>query len=147
MEDYLTTNVTVSKDRFCHFIYSCATRSLLSLSASVNMNNSTAITDRRLTQRHSLRIPLQLRIWGTNDPKRCAESVDFSGRGALLETELPLQVGSAVELHLKLPEALTGQPTTEWRCMGRVVRVVQCLPSTSQLRVGVHFDSLDVSRL
>jgi hypothetical protein len=111
------------------------------------MNNSTAITDRRLTQRHSLRIPLQLRTWGTNDPKRSGESIDFSGRGALLETELTLQVGSAVELHLKLPEELTGQPTTEWRCMGRVVRVVQCVPPKGPLRVGVQFDSLDLSRL
>jgi hypothetical protein len=111
------------------------------------MNNGTVILDRRLTQRHSLRIPLQLRIWGADGPEHRAESINLSGRGALLEIELPLQVGSAVEFRLRLPEEIMGQPTTEWRCRGLVVRIVQCVPSNSQLRVGVHFDSLDVSRL
>ena len=80
----------------------------------MRVNNSITIRDRRLTMRYSLRTPLQIRILGSNDPCHRAESIDFSGRGALLETELPLKVGSAVELHLKLPEELTGQPATEW---------------------------------
>jgi hypothetical protein len=110
------------------------------------MKNSTTIPDRRVTTRHSLRIPLQLRIWGTGGPALRAESVNLSGRGVLLETELPLQVGSTVELHLKLPEEITGQPTTEWRCRGRVVRVVQCFPPSKHLSAGVHFDCVDVTR-
>jgi hypothetical protein len=112
----------------------------------MRMNNTTIIPDRRLTMRYSLRAPLQLRMCGSNDPCHKAESINFSGRGALLETELLLKVGSAVELHLKLTEELTGQPTTEWHCRGCVVRVVQG-PSDRQLRAGVHFESLDVSRL
>jgi hypothetical protein len=111
------------------------------------MNTSTTMPDRRLTQRHTLRVPLQLRIWGTNDPQHSAESIDFSGRGALLDTELPLRVGSAVELHLRLSEELTGQPTITWRCNGYVVRTVEGRSSNGQLRVGVEFESLVVSRL
>jgi hypothetical protein len=111
------------------------------------MNNGTVNLDRRLTQRHSLRIPLELRLWGAEGPEHRAESIDLSGRGVLLETPLPLEVGSTVELRLKLPEEITGQPTTEWRCRGCVVRVVECGVSNNQLRVGLHFESLDVSRL
>jgi hypothetical protein len=111
------------------------------------MDNQTVSPDRRLTERHRLRIPLKLRILGSDDPNHNAESINFSGRGALLETGLLLQVGSIVELHLKLPEELTGQPTTEWRCRGRVVRVAHGLPYHGPLRVGVLFDNLDVSRL
>jgi len=111
------------------------------------MNNGTVNLDRRLEQRHSLRIPLELRIWGAAGPEHRAESIDLSGRGVLLETALPLEVGSTVELRLKLPEEITGQPTTEWRCRGYVVRLVQSGPSNSQARVGLHFESLDVSRL
>jgi PilZ domain len=110
------------------------------------MNNSAAVPDRRSTQRHRLRIPLQLRIWGVDGSEHSAESIDFSARGVLLETELPLWVGATVELQLKLPEEITGQPTTEWRCKGHVVRVVQCIPPSRGLRVGVHFNRLDVSR-
>jgi hypothetical protein len=109
------------------------------------VNNGPVILDRRLTQRHSLRIPLEFRIWGAEGPEHRGKSIDLSGRGVLLETPLPLQVGSKVELRLKLPEEITGQPTTEWRCKGCVVRVEQC--GASNLRVGLHFESLDVSRL
>ena len=111
------------------------------------MNNGTVNLDRRLEQRHSLRIPLELRIWGAAGPEHRAESIDLSGRGVLLETALPLEVGSTVELRLKLPEEITGQPTTEWRCRGCVVRIVRCGPSNSRLRAGLHLESLDVSRL
>lgn len=109
------------------------------------MNNK--ISDRRSTQRHTLRVPLRLRIWGSPDPEHKAESVDFSERGALVETDLRLRVGSVVDLHLKLTEEITSQPTTEWRCRGRVVRIVPEIPLNRPLRVGVHFDWLDGTRL
>jgi PilZ domain len=111
------------------------------------MNISIAIPDRRLTHRHTLRIPLQLRIGGADGPMHGAESIDLSARGALLETDVTLWIGAAVELRLKLPEEITGQPTTEWRCRGRIVRVVQYIPSNTRSSVAVRFESLDVSRL
>jgi len=107
------------------------------------MNKTTP--DRRSTERYSLRIPLHLRIWGSSDPERIAESVDLSGRGVLLETDYPLRVGSVVDLQLKLPEEITAQPTTEWRCRGHVVRVVAHATLNGSLRAGVHFDRLNVS--
>jgi len=111
------------------------------------MNTSIAIPDRRLTERHTLRIPLRLRIGAADGRMHRAESIDLSGRGALLETELLLPVGSTVELQLRLPEEITGQPTTEWRCKGQVVRVGPRLAANGRSRVGVRFESLDVSRL
>jgi hypothetical protein len=54
-----------------------------------------------------------------------------------------------IDLRLEIPEEITGQATTEWRCKGRVVRITR-VPSLNGLngavRVGVHFDSLDVTR-
>lgn len=105
------------------------------------------IPDRRSTERHSLRIPLHLRISGSYGPEQKAESLDLSGRGALLETDYPLLVGSVVDLQIKLPEEITGQPTTEWRCRGHVVRVVLHGTLNGHLRAGVYFDQLDVSRV
>lgn len=142
----MTTNLTASKDKPRQFAYLGLSRSLLGL-ISVIMNNSVAIPDRRSTPRYTLRIPLQLRVWGDDGPKHGVESIDLSGRGALLETDLPLRIGAAVELRLKLPEEITGQPTTEWRCRGRVVRVAQGILSNSQPRVGVCFENLEVARL
>lgn len=109
--------------------------------------SSATLPDRRSTCRHSLRVTPRLRIWGSLDPEQRAESVDLSARGALLETDLPLRVGTNVELHLKLLEESTGEPTTDWRCKGRVVRIVPEIPPNCPSRVGVQFDWLDVSLL
>jgi hypothetical protein len=45
-----------------------------------------------------------------------------------------------VELHLTMPEEITGKPTTVWRCTGSVIWVEPpCLPS-SAAAVGIQFD-------
>lgn len=110
------------------------------------MINKDNVADRRRSCRHSLRIPLHLQIWGISGPTGIGKSVDISEDGALLETDLPLRVGSLLDLRIKLPEEITGQQTTEWRCKGRVVRIA--LPSSVgyPVKVGVHFDWLSVSR-
>lgn len=110
------------------------------------------IVDRRQAYRHSLKIPLRLRPWGSSRPQREGESIDISERGALLQTDLPLRIGSMIDLYLKIPEEITGQPTTAWRCKGRVVRIARFPLLNGQnghncrVRVGVYFDSLDVMR-
>jgi len=105
------------------------------------------IADRRRADRHRLKIAVRLRTWGLSSSAGGGESVDISATGALLETELPVQVGSFFDLRLKLPEEITGQPTTEWRCKGRVVRLVSPMSLGYLSRVGVHFDWLDASGL
>jgi hypothetical protein len=63
-----------------------------------------------------------------------------------METDADLAIGAVVELRLKFPEQVTGQPTMEWRCKGRVVRTSSKDRPSGRPRVGLHFDWLDVSR-
>jgi hypothetical protein len=107
--------------------------------------NIDKLPDRR-AYRHSLRMPLRLRIWGSSDPEHRAESINLSQSGVLLETDLRLGVGTEVDLHLKLLEEITGQPTTEWRCRGRVVRILPEVSANGASKVGVHFEWLDAMR-
>ena len=98
------------------------------------------VPERRSSERHALRIPLALRTWGSSGPAQKAESVDLSARGVLMKTDAELAIGAVVELRIKFPEQVTGQPTMEWRCKGRVVRTSpQDLPSGRPM-VGVYFD-------
>src|ERR1700746_1715701 len=101
------------------------------------------IVERRSSCRHSLRIPLRLRVWGSAGPSRDARSVDISEEGALVETDLPVRVGAFLDLLIELPEEITGQPTTEWRFKSRVVRLVLA-PSPGHPLTAVHFDRLHV---
>jgi|SRR5882757_1020718 hypothetical protein len=108
------------------------------------MNNTKS--DHRETRRLRLRIPLHLRVCGSIGPDWAAESVDLSERGVLLKTELSLQVGTEIELHLETADQIIGLPKTDWRCIGRVVHVQQDTSSKGRLVAGVHFSRLQILR-
>lgn len=103
--------------------------------------------DRRLSQRHPLKTALRVRVWKSALPEHRAESIDLSERGIFFITDMPFQQGEAVEVLLKMPQEITGEPTTEWRCTGLVVRVQPVDSPKGKLGVGVRFDCYEVSRL
>ena len=100
--------------------------------------------DRRLFRRHNLRIPLRVRIWKSTAPEQTTESLNLSQHGIYFDTDLPLHEGETVEILLKMPEEITDEPATEWRCTGHVVRVDRVHPSADKLGVGVKFDCYEV---
>lgn len=103
--------------------------------------------DRRSSQRHPLKTALRVRIWKSNLCELRAESVDLLERGIFFVTDTPFRQGEAIEILLKMPEEITGEPTTEWRCTGLVVRVQPVESPKGKLGVGVRFDCYEVSRI
>jgi hypothetical protein len=77
--------------------------------------------DRRLSRRLSIKTPLRVRIWKSTAPEQRAESLCLSRNGVFFATDSPIQEGETVEILLKMPEEITAEPTTEWRCKGHVV--------------------------
>jgi hypothetical protein len=102
--------------------------------------------DRRLTRRLSFKTPMRVRIWKSNEPEHREESLNLSQSGVYFATDSPIREGETVEILLKMPEELTNEPTTEWRCTGHVVRVRRVDSSRGTLGVGVQFDCYEVSR-
>jgi hypothetical protein len=51
-----------------------------------------------------------------------------------------------VEILPKMPEEITGEPTTEWRCTG-LVRVKPLESPKGKHGIGVRFDCYEVSRM
>ena len=88
-------------------------------------------------------VTLRLGVWGSSLPSQEAQSVDISEQGALVETDLSVPLGALLDLRIELPEEITGQPSTEWRCKSRVVHLAS--PVGSAAKVGAHFDWLEVS--
>jgi Tfp pilus assembly protein PilZ len=105
------------------------------------------LPDRRMSQRHDVKTALRVRMWKSPLPEQRAESINLSERGLLFATDIPFQKGEAIEILLKMPEEITGEPTTEWRCTGLVVRVQPVNSPKGKLGVGVRFDCYEVSRL
>ena len=102
--------------------------------------------DRRVSRRLSFKIPLRVRVWKSTAPEKRAESLNLSQHGVYFATDSAIREGETVEILLKMPEDLTAQPTTEWRCTGHVVRVERVDSSHGRMGVGVQFDCYEISR-
>ena len=98
------------------------------------------IDDRRLTRRVPLSMPLRVRIWKSAIPEQRAESVNISERGVYFATGSHFKEGEQLELYLRMPEEIVGRAQTDWRCVGRVVRVQALDASSRALGVAVEFD-------
>jgi hypothetical protein len=105
-----------------------------------------AASDRRASLRYNFKVPLRIHIWKSAIPDERGESENLSERGILFATDSVMPVGTVVEVLLKMPEAITGEPTTEWLCSGHVVRVEPIDSPRGKLGVGVQFHCYQVSR-
>jgi hypothetical protein len=104
------------------------------------------IRDRRLAARQNLRTSLRFRICKSSGPEQLAEIENLSGSGVFFATKSPMSLGAAVDLRLEMPTEISGKETTEWRCTGHVVRVVQPTFPEQNLGVGVAFDFYEICR-
>jgi Tfp pilus assembly protein PilZ len=102
--------------------------------------------DRRFVKRHNIKTALRVRIWKSDVPEKRAESVNLSQRGIFFATDSLYSPGEVVGILLKMPEEVTGEPTTEWRCTGPVVRIETIDSPKGRYGVGVQFYCYDVSR-
>ena len=100
-----------------------------------------AASDRHLSLRLEIRTPLRMRVWKSAAPERRGESVNLSERGILFASDSSLPVGTVVGVLLKVPEEITGEPTTESLCSRHVVRVDPIDSTRGKLGVGVQFKS------
>jgi hypothetical protein len=105
-----------------------------------------ATSDRRVSPRYNFKLPLRVRIWKSAIPEQRTESENLSERGIYFATNSPLRVGTAVQVLLKMPEEITGEPTNEWLCSGHVVHMEPSDSPRGKLGVGVQFDCYEISR-
>lgn len=103
--------------------------------------------DRRRARRHSLKTSVRVRIWKSASPEQRAESLNLSQRGVYFVTDAPPAEGQTIEILLNMPEEITGEPTTEWRCTGHVMHIEPIDPRAGKFGVGVQFDCYEVARL
>src|ERR1700722_7348556 len=102
--------------------------------------------DRRVSTRHAVKTPLKVRLWKSALPEHAGGSVNISGQGMFFVTGLCMGVGRVVGVVLKMPLEITGEPETEWRFTGHVVRVSQVDSEVGTQGVGVQFDCYQVAK-
>jgi Tfp pilus assembly protein PilZ len=104
------------------------------------------VSERRISRRLQLKTPLRVRVWKSGPAERSAESIDLSQKGAFFVTDAPIAIGSAIEILLKMPEEVSGKPSSEWRCSGRVVHLQSVDTPQGKFGVGIEFDYYEILR-
>jgi hypothetical protein len=104
------------------------------------------LSDRRLARRFCLAIPVYFRAWKSQAPAQKVESINVSECGVYFQTDTPPHEGAMIQVRLEMPKEITGRPTDEWRCAGKVVRIDPGRSPQGLLGVSVRFDYYEVAR-
>ena len=101
--------------------------------------------ERRLSPRYKINIPIKVRVWKSDRPESCGETLNVSEGGICFRTHALLGEGETVEVRFDMPEEVVDEPAAEWLCTGQVLKVepVGRLPL---LHVRVRFDCYQVAR-
>jgi hypothetical protein len=102
--------------------------------------------DRRLAERHLLKMQVQLRLRKSNECEQKVDAENVSRRGVFFTTDIPMDKGTMLDLLLEMPEKISGVRSAQWMCMGHVVRVAPSAEMAGAHGVGVEFDFYVVSR-
>ncbi len=80
----------------------------------------------------------------SQSPSQRAETADISKSGMRIICDLPLAIGTPVEIFLRMPEEVMGEPPHEWCCRGRVVRVSEVDSEKATRAIAVKFHYYEV---
>lgn len=59
-------------------------------------------------------------------------------------TDSPFEGGVAVQVVVKMPLEVTGEPSCDWMCIGHVTHARELAPGQSAFGVGVRFDYFEI---
>jgi Tfp pilus assembly protein PilZ len=97
--------------------------------------------ERRIDTRVNIRVPLRFRA--LNNPgstEQTAESENISQRGIFFSTNVPLIIGTPVEVSLRLPQELAGKTASDVKCVARVVHVRPSSAPGGTSGIGLHIE-------
>jgi PilZ domain len=98
-------------------------------------------SERRIDTRVNICVPLRFRV--LNNPgstEQPAQSENISQRGMYFLTNVPLKVGTPVEVSLRMPQELAGKIASDVKCVARVVHVRESSAPGGLSGIGLHIE-------
>jgi hypothetical protein len=98
--------------------------------------------EKRTNPRQLLQIPLRFRNVevASTEPELASETTNISRSGLFMRSPLPLRVGTALSMTLRVPTFLSGSPRIDVQCTGRVVH--ECSLPDGDIGYGIHFEQM-----
>lgn len=81
------------------------------------------LSEKRRARRFPMTLPVALKVEVAEHKETTVQTRDVSSSGVLFEFASPIEVGTALEFVLTLPEEITKGSSVRIKCMGKVVRV------------------------
>jgi Tfp pilus assembly protein PilZ len=98
-------------------------------------------SERRIDTRVNIRVPLRFRA--LNNPgstEQAAESENISQRGLYFLSDVPLKIGTPVEVSLHMPQELAEKVASDVKCVARVVHVRPSSAVGGKSGIGLHIE-------
>src|SRR6266699_2704439 len=97
--------------------------------------------ERRIDTRVNIRVPFRFRVLDNpGSPEQSAESINISQRGLLFATAIPLEVGTRLDVSLKMLRELAGLASNDVHCVARVVHVQPNAFFGGKSGIGLHIE-------
>ena len=107
-----------------------------------------SFSERRVDTRVNIRVPLRFRALNIPDSaEQDAESENISQRGIYFETDVPLKVGTPLEVSLRMPRELSGKSSADVSCVARVVHVHPKPLAGGKAGIGLHIERYETKSL
>jgi Tfp pilus assembly protein PilZ len=98
-------------------------------------------SERRIDTRVNICVPLRFRaLTNPGSTEQIAESENISQRGMFFLTNVPLKIGTPVEVMLRMPQELAGKVPSDVKCVARVVHVRPNSGPGGMLGIGLHIE-------
>ena len=103
-------------------------------------------SDKRRARRFPMTLPVMVRMDEAEDRSKAVQTYNVSSSGVYFEFASPLDVGTALEFVLTLPEQITKGNAVRIKCVGKVVRVDQGKAQDGPLGVAATIERYEFLR-
>jgi len=102
-------------------------------------------SDRRRDPRVNVCMPVQFRELNLpGSIRQKAESVNLSQNGICFVTDVPLRIGTHLEVSLRIPHNLAETASSDVMCVGREVHIRPDSPQAGMSGIGLHIERFEV---
>lgn len=104
------------------------------------------VSDKRRARRFHMTLPVAVKVDEAGPQDKAVHTRDVSSSGVYFEFSSPVDIGTAIEFVLTLPEQITKGSSVRIKCMGKVVRVDEAVGDGESIGVAATIERYEFVR-
>lgn len=103
-------------------------------------------SDKRRARRFPMTLPVAVKVGEAGPHEKALHTHNVSSNGVYFEFGSPVDIGTAIEFVLTLPEQITKGNAVRIKCVGKVVRVDQAVGNGESIGVAATIERYEFLR-